>query len=315
MMPSNTEENAYKIAYEREKRARLKAEEILESKSRELFLKSERLKESYDLLQKQQAAMLQNEKLATLGTLAAGMAHEINNPLAFVTSNIESLIKYHHSYATVIAFMKEISGTMPDDLRTDYEKLVEEEDLEYIEEDLPELMSDTVEGLTRVRDIVKNLRSFARSQSSDRDLSDVVSGIESTIKLLNSELKNSVDLKLDLQPVPSISCNFNELNQVFLNLIINAKHATEKQPKPTISISSQTSNSEIVIEISDNGCGMSEDVIKEIFVPFYTTKATGKGTGMGLAIAYGIIKDHNGEIIVNSEEGQGTTFTIKLPIE
>ena len=306
--------NPYIAAYEREKRARLKAEEILESKSRELFLKNERLQESYELLQKQQTAMLQNEKLATLGTLAAGMAHEINNPLAFVKSNIESLTQYHTSYARLAAFVAEISSSLPENRQSQLKTLLEEEDINFIQEDLPELMSDTVEGLTRVRDIVMNLRSFARTQSTDRCTANLVEGIQSTLKLLHSELNNDVVLKLDLQPVQDISCNPNELNQVFLNLIINAKHATEGRERPKIAVSSSAEQSEIIIKISDNGHGMTKEVQKEIFVPFFTTKPVGEGTGMGLAIAYGIIKDHGGEISVSSIEGKGTTFTIKLPI-
>lgn len=306
--------NPYIAAYEREKRARLKAEEILESKSLELFLKNERLQESYELLQKQQTAMLQNEKLATLGTLAAGMAHEINNPLAFVKSNIESLTQYHASYARFTTFVNSISSHLPEEIQSQLKALQQEEDIEFIQDDLPELMSDTVEGLTRVRDIVMNLRSFARTQSTDRCTANLVEGIQSTLKLLHSELNNDVSLKLDLQPVQDISCNPNELNQVFLNLIINAKQATEGLERPTIAISSSTVQSEIIIKISDNGQGMSEEVLKEVFVPFFTTKPVGEGTGMGLSIAYGIIKDHNGEINVSSVEGKGTVFTIKLPI-
>ncbi|WP_067862080.1 sensor histidine kinase [Neptuniibacter marinus] len=312
-MSIQNQENAYKVAYEREKRARLKAEELLENKSREIFLQNERLKESYDLLQKQQATILQNEKLATLGTLAAGMAHEINNPLAFVKSNIESLRRYHCSYTRLISFIQHINQALPSKVQADLEKLFEKEDIEFIQEDLPELMTDTVEGLTRVRDIVMNLRSFARIQSTDRSSANIVDGILSTLKLLNSELKNTVEVKLDLEPIQEIPCNLNELNQVFLNLIINAKHATESIEKPIIEISTRTVQSEIIIEITDNGSGMSEEVEKEIFVPFFTTKPIGSGTGMGLAIAYGIIKDHDGEISVHSIEGQGTTFTIKLP--
>lgn len=313
-MKPQDKENPYIAAYEREKHARLKAEEILESKSRELFLKNERLQESYEILQKQQTAMLQNEKLATLGTLAAGMAHEINNPLAFVKSNIESLTQYHTSYARLAAFVAEISSSLSENRQSQLKTLLEEEDINFIQEDLPELMSDTVEGLTRVRDIVMNLRSFARTQSTDRCTANLVEGIQSTLKLLHSELNNDVVLKLDLQPVQDISCNPNELNQVFLNLIINAKHATEGRERPKIAVSSSAEQSEIIIKISDNGHGMTKEVQKEIFVPFFTTKPVGEGTGMGLAIAYGIIKDHGGEISVSSIEGKGTTFTIKLPI-
>lgn len=306
--------NPYKSAYEREKSARLQAEKILEEKSRELYLKNQRLQESYETLQQQQAAMLQNEKLATLGTLSAGMAHEINNPLAFVKSNIESLSQYHASYARLIDLLTTHIEQFPDDIREQFQQTLKEEDIGYIQEDLPGLMSDTEDGLSRVRDIVMNLRSFARTQSSDRCAANLIEGIESTLKLLQNELKNSVVLDLDLQPIPEITCNPNELNQVFLNLIINAKHATEGVNKPRISIASSHSEAMVCITITDNGCGMDAETLSKIFVPFYTTKPVGKGTGMGLAIAYGIVQDHGGEIQAESTQGKGTCFTITLPV-
>jgi len=308
------DQNPYKVAYEREKQARLKAEEILEAKSRELFLKNQKLQESYETLQKQQAIMLKNEKLATLGTLSAGITHEINNPLAFVKSNIESLYKYHTSYARLIEFIKDQVKLLPADARELFQQTLKEEDIDYIQEDLPDLMTDTKDGLCRVRDIVMNLRSFARTQYTDRCKANLIEGIESTLQLLHGELKNSVELSLNLQPTPSIICNPNELNQVFLNLIINAKHATEGVKKPMISIASASNEDTITITIADNGCGMNEEALTKIFVPFYTTKPVGKGTGLGLAIAYGIVQDHKGEIKVASKEGQGTSFNICLPI-
>jgi signal transduction histidine kinase len=314
MMQKSNTEDPYKKAYEREKKARLKAEEILENKTRELFLKNQHLKETNNLLQQQQSIMLQNEKLATLGTLTAGMAHEINNPLAFVKSNFESLSKYHNAYAKLIAFIKQESDNLPKAIQENLAELFEEEDIEFIQEDLPELMEDTAEGLARVRNIVANLRRFSRTQSAERSLANLNEGIESTLKLLHSELKSGVNLELNLQSIPDISCNPNELNQVFLNLIINAKQATKDQAHPSIEVTSQVLESQIVITIRDNGCGMSTDTQEKIFVPFFTTKAVGEGTGMGLAIAYGIIQDHHGEILVSSAEGQGTTFTVKLPI-
>lgn len=308
--------NPYETAYEREKAARLKAEQLLEDKSRELFLKNQQLEESYHKLQQQQAIIVQNEKLATLGTLSAGVAHEINNPLSYVLSNMESLLIYNKSYQRLLetnqTWLKE--GQLPENHKTALAALIEEEDLEFISEDLSELLSDTLDGVKRVKDIVVNLRSFSRTQGSDRVEADLLEGLQSTLKLLNNQLKHSVRVNLDLQPLPSLICNPNQLNQVFLNLIMNAQQATEGSSDPTITISTECDQNLIKVRIQDNGCGMSEEVRKEIFVPFFTTKPIGKGTGMGLAIAYGIVKDHNGEIEVISEEGAGTTFEIHLPV-
>lgn len=307
-------DDGYKIAYAREKQARLKAEEILEAKSRELFQKNQRLQESYDTLQKQQTAMLQNDKLATLGTLSAGMAHEINNPLAFVKSNIESLAQYHQSYAKLVDLTKTLIPQMDNELQSQFQQLLQTEDVDFIQEDLPELMSDTLDGLIRVKDIVGNLRSFAQKKANHHCPTDLVESLESTLKLLHSSLKHAVTVKLDLQPLPKIPCNPSDLNQVFMNLIMNAKQATIAATHPIISISSAVEQHNVVIKVADNGHGIESDIIQDIFTPFFTTKAVGEGTGMGLAIAYRIVHDHGGEIEVNSRTGEGAEFIVKLPI-
>ncbi|WP_299178705.1 ATP-binding protein [uncultured Neptuniibacter sp.] len=308
-----SDSNPYELAYQRERKARLKAEKLLEDKSRELYLQNRRLEESYQQLQKQQAHMLTQDKLATLGTLSAGIAHEVNNPLAFVKSNFESLQQYHQAYDSVIERVVQLKPQLPESLLKEIEQILREMDIEFIQEDLPELMQDTAEGLTRVKDIIQNLRNFSRTQASDRVKSDVVDGLHSTLKLLSSELKNSVTLDLNLAPVGPIICNPNELNQVFLNIILNAKQATEAITHPVIQITSNQDSESVFITVRDNGCGMSEETRNQIFVPFFTTKAVGKGTGMGLAIAYSIIQEHGGDIMVESEPGKGSLFTIKLP--
>ncbi|MCO4756957.1 MAG: two-component sensor histidine kinase [Oceanospirillaceae bacterium] len=309
-------DNPYEVAYARERNARLKAEQLLEDKARELYLKNQKLEESYKKLKQQQALTMQNEKLATLGTLSAGVAHEINNPLAFVLSNLESLPVYKKAFMQLLKFNQACvtDSSMPQQFREELEQLMEKEDLEFLGEDMSGLIDDTVEGIQRVKEIVQNLRSFSRTQGSDYVEADLLEGVNSTLKLLNAELKNSVTLKLDLQPLPNIICNPNQLNQVFLNLIVNAKHALADSSKPILKVSSSVRDDVIHIRIADNGCGMPPEVIKEIFVPFYTTKAIGQGTGMGLAIAYGIIKEHGGKINVHSEEGRGSVFDIELPV-
>ncbi|WP_370277143.1 sensor histidine kinase [Pontibacterium sp.] len=309
-------ENPYEIAYTRERQARLKAEQLLEDKSRELYLKNQKLAESYKKLQQQQAVAMQNEKLATLGTLSAGVAHEINNPLAFVLSNLESLPIYKQALLRLLELNQKYLNDpgIPEIYRKEIADLIEKEDLDFIGEDMHGLIDDTIEGIQRVKEIVLNLRSFARTQGSDRIEADLCAGINSTLKLLTSELKTGVTLKLDLQPLPGVVCNPNQLNQVFLNLIMNAKQAVEGRANPTITIKTSCEDGAVRIRIADNGCGMPPEVQKEIFVPFYTTKPIGQGTGMGLAIAYGIIQDHGGKISVKSAVDQGTVFVIRLPL-
>ena len=309
-------DNPYEVAYARERSARLKAEQLLEDKARELYIKNQKLEESYKKLKQQQALTMQNEKLATLGTLSAGVAHEINNPLAFVLSNLESLPIYKKAFMALLKFNQNYvaDSGMPERFREELEQLMEKEDLEFLGEDMSGLIDDTIEGIQRVKEIVQNLRSFSRTQGSDYVEADLLEGVNSTLKLLNAELKNSVTLKLDLQPLPKIVCNPNQLNQVFLNLIMNAKHALADCANPTIKVASNVRDEVVHIRIADNGCGMPPEVVKEIFVPFYTTKPIGEGTGMGLAIAYGIVKDHGGKINVHSQEGRGTVFDIELPV-
>ena len=306
-------ESPYEQAYLRERKARLKAEKLLEDKSRELYLQNCKLEGSYEQLKKQQAIMLTQDKLATLGTLSAGIAHEVNNPLAFVKSNFESLQQYHHAYEELLKLILSVKAKLPEESLSELNELLNSHDFEFIQQDLPELMSDTAEGLTRVKDIILNLRNFSRTQSSDRHSADLLQGLQSTIKLLQGEFKNTVVLELDLNPLEKIECNQNELNQVFLNLLLNAKQAAENSHNPTINIRSWQDEENVYISISDNGCGMDSQTINQIFVPFFTTKEIGKGTGMGLAISYSIIQDHHGDITVESDLGAGSLFTVKLP--
>lgn len=310
------QDTAYQEAYRREKNARREAEQLLEDKSRELFKLNNELLDTNNRLKEQQSLMLRNEKLATLGTLSAGIAHEINNPLAFVLSNMESLRRYIKSYDALLNLNRQwqkqekLSPSHSSELQT----LLDEQDLVFIQEDTEELLTDTEEGLMRLRDIVQNLRHFSHSQESERVKADIAAGLNSTLKILQSELNDSVALNCMIDPLPLIECNLGELNQVFLNLLINARQALEHNQNPQIFISATSENDSIIIRIKDNGTGMDEQVCKKVFDPFFTTKPVGQGTGMGLSIVYGIIKDHKGTINVNSALGKGTCFEIRLPI-
>jgi len=311
-----SEESAYKAAYHREKKARQEAEQLLEDKSRELFILNRELLDINTQLKEHQSLMLRNEKLATLGTLSAGIAHEINNPLAFVLSNMESLGRYIESYNSLVELIcnwqdKQLLA-LP--LATELKQLLEEQDLEFIREDTPELLSDTEEGLKRLRDIVQNLRHFSHSQGAERVSADLNEGINSTLAILKNELKERIEVTCMLDPLPQTQCNPGELNQVFLNLLVNAKQALTTTQNPQIYISTTCQDNTLIIRVKDNGCGMDESVKKEIFDPFFTTKAVGEGTGMGLSITYGIIKDHGGTIAVGSAPGKGTCFEIRLPV-
>lgn len=312
------EAELYKRAFEREREARNAAELIVENTSRELYLKNQKLEASLAQLKEQQRVLVQNEKLATLGTLAAGIAHEINNPMAFVHANLATLSDYLEPYVQLVELQREALELPPEqqaEAKARISQLVKSADLAFFEEELPELLQDTRDGLERVREIISNLRSFARTHTQEREPSDLVAGIQSTLKLLQSQFRTEVILQQDLQPLPRVNCNSSEINQVFLNLLVNAAHAVEGRRGATVRVATSVEGDKVRVVISDNGVGMSEAVKDQIFVPFFTTKPVGKGTGMGMSIAYGIILDHGGEILVDSVEGEGSTFTILLPIE
>ncbi len=299
----------YKTAYERELTARKALESELEEKTREL-------ESSFNRLHNQQRLLVQNEKLATLGTLSAGVAHEINNPMAFVYANMENLHNYLPALTGLFERLKrstEIDDAQREAFAKEVESFIEDEDLEFVFEELPDLIDDTREGINRVRDIVLNLRSFARTNSNERVDFDVVNGLESTLKLLRNELKAIVVLDLHLERVPLISANPGEINQVFLNLLVNARQALESVENAKVSVSTSYDADNVYIDISDNGVGIAPESMEHLFEPFFTTKPEGKGTGMGLSIAYGIVTDHGGSISVDSEPGKGTHFRIRLP--
>lgn len=320
------ETDAYKQAWLREKQARLAAEELLEVKARDLYLANQRLLEQNQLLKEQQALMIRNEKLATLGTLSAGVAHEINNPLAFVLSNMDSLKRYTQAYNALLTLATrwQADDQLPPALAQPLNTLLEEQDLAFIAEDIEALLADTDEGLIRLRDIVQSLRNFSHGGNAERTDYNLIEGLDSTLKVLQNELKQGINVTCLFEPIPSIHCNPGELNQVFLNLIMNACQALEQSTEPQIFISTMTETAtdnreqpgqeEIVIRIKDNGCGIPADKTESVFDPFFTTKPVGKGTGMGLSIAYGILKEHGGLITVDSAEGKGSCFEIRLPV-
>jgi len=308
----------YKQAYERERKARLAAEEVLENRSRELFLKNQELEASLLKLKTQQDALIRSEKLATLGTLVSGVAHEINNPLSFVHSNVDTLGQHSDAIAKLYPLLIESLSVGESERPAFAErvfKFLEKEDLEYFTEELDELVSDTNDGVIRVKEIVRNLRSFARMDTQVRTETDLNEGIRSTLKLINNQISPSTRLTLSLNDIPLVHCNPGEINQVLLNILVNAAQALEGQRDPKLEIISKHDQDWVEVSIADNGKGMSKEIQKRIFEPFFTTKDIGKGTGLGLSISYGIISHHQGELLVESSPNKGTQFTLRLPVK
>ncbi len=274
----------------------------------------EKLKNNFAKLKDTQAQLVHSEKMASLGVIAAGVAHEINNPICFVLSNTETLLKYIKSLESLIYEYRDLANKKLDkESIVQIHKKEQEEDVDYILADCPELLRETVEGVNRVKDIVSGLKTFSHIDEADEKFVDVNECVESTLKIIWNELKYKCTLHKDLGELPKTYCYPGQLIQVFTNLLVNSSQAISE--KGNIYIQTLYLSNEIIIKIRDDGSGISEENLKNIFTPFFTTKPTGKGTGLGLSISFGIIKKHNGKISAKSKLNEGTEFQISLPIK
>lgn len=278
----------------------------------------ERRKQAQQELQETQDQLIQSEKMASIGQLAAGVAHEINNPIGYVNGNVQALVEYvaiQKKWQEKVGALKE-SVTNDDwekarETITALKEFEEEEQLAHIWKDTDALLTESLEGLSRVAKIVLDLKTFSRTdQGTDEavQVDDVINGV---LNIVHNEIKYKCQLEQDLQPVPPVRCGYQKLSQVLVNLIINAAQACEK--KGTIRIRTFEKQGKVCIEIDDNGEGIPPDRLPKIFDPFFTTKPVGEGTGLGLSISYEIIMKCGGDIKVRSEPGKGTTFTVVLP--
>jgi two-component system NtrC family sensor kinase len=268
------------------------------------------------------AQLLQSDKMASIGQLAAGVAHEINNPIGFIASNLNRLEEYTADLIHLMEFYDRLTAAVdtPDpgeqELKSVLARVREAEssvDLDFLCEDIQAVIHECQEGADRVRRIVADLKDFAHPGVTEPQHADINRCLESTLNMLRNELKYKVTLEKDYGQIPEILCQPHQLNQVFVNILVNAAQAIEKSG--TIRISTRINGDFIRIRITDSGCGMTTEQAKRAFEPFYTTKPVGTGTGMGLYIAFQIIEQHKGQIGVSSQPGRGTTFTIDLPLD
>ena len=307
----------YKKAYLREKSARDQLETLLEDKTRALFIVNQELEEKLETVKNQQITLMQSEKMATLGTLSAGMAHEINNPLAYITSNVESIKFIKPVLVSLMTAAQQFvdKSISVSQLESILVQLNQENDLSFIVDDIDDLVDDTQEGLERIAHIVNNLVDFASLKDNVTAMADITESLNGTLKLLDNQL-GTCAIELHIEKLPLTRCNISSMKQVFVNLLINAKHACDdlRDQQGKISVKLFANENNIYIEVADNGCGMDADTLKQMFDPFFTTKPVGQGTGMGMAIVYNVLKEHNGTIEVESEVGKGSLIRCVIPI-
>jgi two-component system, NtrC family, sensor kinase len=266
------------------------------------------LREAHDQL-------LQSEKMASIGQLAAGIAHEINNPIGFVNSNMGTLSSYVKTLLSVVdAYNETVAQAAPGSaLVARLDAIGKEADLGFLKEDIADLVRESLEGLNRVRDIVQALRDFSHVGETDWHFADLHAGLDSTLNIVANEIKYKATVEKRYGKLPEVKCLASQLNQVFMNLLVNAAHAIRE--RGVITIATGGDSKWVWVSISDTGCGIPPQNLNRIFEPFFTTKPVGSGTGLGLSLSYSIVNKHGGRIEVDSTPGVGSTFTIRLPVE
>jgi signal transduction histidine kinase len=262
-----------------------------------------------------QSQLMQSEKLSAIGQLAAGIAHEINNPVGFVYSNLTTLSEYvdellaiDGAYDEIEDHLQSVAPQLLDRVRA----LKATCDHPFIVSDLRHLLRESREGLERVKTIVQDLKDFSRTGDTGWDWADLQKGLESTLNIVRNEIKYKADIVREWVPLPAVRCIPAQINQVFMNLLVNAAQAIEDHG--TIVLRSGVDRDSVWIAVQDNGCGIAPDKISRIFDPFYTSKPVGQGTGLGLTLVWSIVQRHQGSIDVQSTPGQGTCFTLRLPV-
>ncbi len=271
---------------------------------------------SEDELNWVQMQLLQNEKMASIGQLAAGVAHEINNPLGYVYSNLGTLTNYVGDLLQITASFEQAAGaeSANDAMRDAWQQIKERIDIEYLREDVLALVSESQQGMQRVKKIVQDLKEFSHADAQElRTQADLHSALDSTLNIVQNEIKYKARIEKHYGKLPMVECVVSQINQVFLNVLINAGQAISDNG--VIRIATGIDGDHVWVDISDDGDGIDPENLKRIFDPFFTTKPVGVGTGLGLSLSYSIMQKHHGRIEVESTVGEGTRFRIRLPIK
>ena len=288
-------------------------EKRVEERTKELMGQNIRLEKALQQLKEAQVQLLQAEKMASLGQLSAGVAHEINNPIGFVNSNLNTLKKYMKNIKDYSHGVDRVLSGGDSASIEELARLKRNKKIDFILDDVASVIDESLEGTERVKTIVHDLKSFSYQDREDLLPYDLNKGIKSTLNIVWNELKYKAEVIEELAELPPVKCYPQQINQVIMNLLVNASQAIEEEGKITVRTLQQ--DGEVIVEIGDNGSGIDPENLPKIFEPFFTTKECGKGTGLGLSISYSIIERHGGSIEVKSEVGKGSTFRIHLPIE
>lgn len=286
-----------------------------EMAERELLKRNAELNLLNDKLSMAQEHLVQSEKLASIGQLAAGVAHEINNPIGYIFSNFGMLEKYLTSLFEMLTLYEQAEHACSNpEIFSQLQHKREELEVDFLKQDIPDLMKESKEGIVRVRKIVQDLKDFSHVESKPEwQFSNLNQGIDSTLNVVNNEVKYRADIIKQYGDIPEVQCMLPEINQVVMNLVVNAAHAMGTE-RGKIYVRTGCDSETAWLEVQDTGSGIPKDVIPRIFDPFYTTKPVGKGTGLGLSLSYGIVQKHHGRIEVQTEQGRGTTFRVTLPL-
>jgi two-component system, NtrC family, sensor kinase len=292
-------------------------QEIEEHKETQVALEKEK-EEQKVLINKLEDAhcqLLQSEKLASIGQLAAGVAHEINNPICFVNANLSSLKDYAVKLLAMLDAYESCDGVLQQDpvIAARLQQVRKEADIDFVRSDIASLIAESLEGTDRVRIIVQDLRDFSRAGEAVWEWANIHACLDSTLNVVRNEIRYKAEVIRDYGVLPQVECYPSQLNQVFMNLLINGAQSIAGQG--SITIRTGMEGDQVWVAISDTGAGIAPENMARIFDPFFTTKPVGKGTGLGLSLCYGIVERHGGRIDVRSTVGEGTTFTIHLPIQ
>lgn len=287
----------------------------LEESKQILEQRSQDLEQALQNLQAMQAQLVESEKMSALGVMVAGVAHEINNPISFIYGNLTHVAEYAEDLFNLLESYQEYCPNPTPELQAE----IEATEVDFIKEDFPKLLNSMTVGAERIKKIILSLRNFSRLDEAEIKDVDIHDGLDSTLMILQNQFKaqsNHPEIQIikEYGNLPRVECYAGPLNQVFMNIIINAIDALEKSLNPQIKISTETQGNLVLIKIADNGMGITQEVHKKIFNPFFTTKPVGKGTGLGLSTSYQIIVDkHGGKLECHSTPGLGTEFVITLP--